>query len=248
MRRRILSAVCLLALLAGFLRPDEKKPAEPRWEGDLALGLSLSKGNTDATSFSFTFSADGPINTAKTMIWKNKGVLLFSQTNGETSSESLLANSRINWQLNGRLFTYFEFQGQRDRFKNFGYRFLPSLGFGYKFLDTESVVLGLDAGLSQVFTKYYDTGVTENYTGLKGGQQFNWKLSETAEIIEVLEVNADITRLSDFFFRLEMNLITAITQSWSVKLTFVDSYVNRPVGTGIKKNDITFIAGISRKF
>ncbi len=247
-RRHILSAVCLLALLAGSLRPDEKKPVEPRWKGDLSLGFSLSKGNTDATSFSFTFSVDGPINAAKTMIWINKGVLLFSETNGKTNSESLLANSRIDWQWNGRLFSYFEFQGQRDRFKNFSYRLLPSFGFGYKFLDSESVVFTLDGGLSQVFTKYYDTGDTENYTGLKGGQQFGWKISKTAEIIEVLQINADLARLSDFFFRLEVNLVTAITQSWSVKLTFVESYDNRPVGTRIKKNDITFIAGISRKF
>jgi putative salt-induced outer membrane protein YdiY len=248
MRRHLFSAVCLLALLAGSLRPADKKSDEPHWKGDLSLGFSLSKGNTDATSFSFTFSTDGPLNTAKTMIWKNKGVLLFSQTDGKTSSESLLANSRIDWECNGRLFSYFEFQGQRDRFKNFSYRLLPSFGLGYNVLDQESVGLILDAGLSQVVTRYYDTGDIETYTGLKGGQQFDWQISKTAELIEVLQINADFAKLSDFFLRLEVSLLTAITQSWSVKLTFVDSYDNIPVGARIKRNDITFIAGISRKF
>jgi hypothetical protein len=46
----------------------------------------------------------------------------------------------------------------------------------------------------------------------------------------------------------EANLITAIVRSWSVKLTFIDNLDNKPVGFGVKKNDITLIAGTSRKF
>jgi len=42
--------------------------------------------------------------------------------------------------------------------------------------------------------------------------------------------------------------ITAIAERWSVKLTFIDTYDSQPVGIGIEKNDITFIAGLSWKF
>jgi putative salt-induced outer membrane protein YdiY len=246
--RRNASWAWILVLLICLPGSAQDKGKEPRWQGNLSLGLSIAKGNTNSTSFSFIFAAGGPINQSKSAVWENKGVFLFSRTEGKTSAESLLVGSRIDWKYSGRYFAYAELQGLRDRFKNFSYRILPSFGFGYKILNGNSASLRLDIGLSQVFTQYYDTKDTESFTGLKSGQQFGWKISKSAEIREILEINFDVRRMSDFFLRLQADLITAITESWSVKLTFIEGYDNMPVGTRIKKNDITFIAGISRKF
>jgi putative salt-induced outer membrane protein YdiY len=227
---------------------DEAKEEPPRWKGDVSLGLSLARGNTQSSSFSFTFAADGPVNKANTLIWANKAIYLFGEVDGETSAENLLVASRLDWEHAGRLYSYYELQGVRDRFKNYSYRLLPAVGIGYKVIAAETLALGLDVGLSQVFTKYYDTGDTDNYTGLKIGEQFVWKIAETSELNQKVEIAPDVSELKRYFLRLEANLITAIAKSWSVKLTFIENYDNKPVGPGIKKNDVTFIAGLSRKF
>jgi putative salt-induced outer membrane protein YdiY len=236
-------------VFSGFGWGGAKKPPLPaRWKGDVSMGLSLSRGNTHTTNFSFTFSAGGPLDRAKSKVWSNKGIFLLGELNGETRTESLLYVSRVDWKHKEGLFSYYEFQAIRDRFRNYSYRLLPALGAGYDFLASETFILGVDLGLAEVLTKYYESGLTESYSGLKTGQDLDWRISETAEFNQKLEINYDISNFSNFFVRLEANLITAISKGWSVKLTFIDGYVNEPVGEDIGKNDITFITGISRKF
>jgi putative salt-induced outer membrane protein YdiY len=247
--KRTFAAVFMLILcLAAFGRADEPKEEPHHWKGDISLGLSLARGNSQSSSFSFTCAADGPVNKANTLIWANRAIYLFGEMDGETSAENILAASRLDWGHTRRLYSYYELQGTRDRFKNYSYRILPAVGLGYKVIAAETVTLGLDAGLSQVVTKYYDTGDTDSYPGLKIGQQLVWKIAETSEFNEKVEIAPDLSAFKRYFLRLEANLITAIAKSWSVKLTLIDSYDNKPVGPGIKKNDVTFIAGLSRKF
>ncbi len=248
-KTKTFTLVMILVLLpALYGRADEGKEEPPHWKGDVSLGLSLARGNSQSSNFSFTFAAAGPVNKANTLFWANKAICLFGEMDGETSAENLLIASRLDWEHSGRLYSYYEIQMVRDRFKNYSYRLLPAVGLGYKIIAAESFSLGLDAGLSQVITKFYDSGETESYTGLKIGQQLTWKISETAEFNEKAEIAPDISDFGRYYLRFEANLITAIAKSWSVKLTLIDNYDNAPVGPGIKKNDVTFIAGVSRKF
>lgn len=241
----ILAAVlCLSGVFAGFAQ--EKEAEVPHWKGDVSLGLSLARGNTQSSNFSFSFAAGGPV--GKNLMLENKGIYLFAEADDKTSAESGLIASRLNWQHTDRLFSYYELQADRDRFKNYSSRFMPAVGVGYKVVAQEAVSLILDAGLSQVFTNFYDATDSESYTGLKGGQAFVWKISKTSEFNEKAEITGDVSDLGRYFLRLEANLVTAITNSWAVKLTVIDTYDSRPVGLGIKENDIIFIAGISRKF
>ncbi len=245
---RALIIASLLVLSLGLSGLAEEKKEPPHWKGDVSLGLSLARGNSQSSSFSFTFAADGPINKANTLLWANKAIYLFGEMDGETSAENLLLSSRIDWQHTARLYSYYELQGIRDQFKNYSYRILPAVGLGYKVIARDTVSLGMDAGLSQVFAKYYDTGDTESFTALKFGYLLIWKIAETSEFNEKLEYEPDVSDFGRYFLRFEANLIAAIAKKWSVKLTFIDTYDSQPVGFGIEKNDITFIAGLSWKF
>jgi putative salt-induced outer membrane protein YdiY len=237
----------ILFLCVAFVSTAQEKAEEvPHWKGDVSLGLSLARGNTQSSNFSFSFSAGGPV--GKNLMWDNKGIYLFAEADDETSAESGLIASRLNWQHTNRLFSYYELQADHDRFKNYSSRFMPAVGLGYKVVAQEAVSLVLDAGLSEVLTNYYDNSASDSYLGLKGGQALIWKISKTSEFNEKAEITGDVSDFGRYFLRLEANLITAITNSWAVKLTVIDTYDSRPVGLGIKENDVVFIAGISSKF
>jgi putative salt-induced outer membrane protein YdiY len=178
----------------------------------------------------------------------SKAYFLLSKEKDVTNAESLGLESQVDWNLSERFFTYFDILGLRDRFKNYSYRILPSAGAGYKLVAAEKVQLSVSAGLSEVFTKYYDSGETDSYTGIALGNQFTWKISESAELSQALALNSDISELSRYFLRFEASLATALTKGLSVKLTLMDSYDSQPEGEGIKKNDISFLAGLSAKF
>ncbi|HOI44480.1 MAG TPA: DUF481 domain-containing protein [Candidatus Aminicenantes bacterium] len=245
-RKAAVPVIGFTLLLASFSFAREKPAEVPPWKGDIALSLSLSRGNARSMNFGFTFAADGPV--GRNLTLENKGVYLFGEVDSATSVESAQVSSRLGWKHSSRVFSFYELQAVRNRFKNYSYRFMPAAGFGYKAVDQKNLVIALDAGVSGVASRYYDTGDTASFAGLKLGESLVWKISETAEFNEKLEINSDISRMSRYFFRLETNLVTALAKSWAVKLTFINYYENRPVGLGIKKNDITLITGISRKF
>ena len=157
-------------------------------------------------------------------------------------------DSQIQWKHSERFFSYYGIQVIRDRFKNYSYRILPGLGLGYKVMALENIQLSASAGLAQVLTKYHDSGETDSYTGITLANKLTWKISPTAEISQSLSLNTDVSELSHYFLQFEISLASAITKGLSVKLTLMDSYDNNPVGEGIKKNDVSFIAGLSAKF
>jgi putative salt-induced outer membrane protein YdiY len=225
---------------------QEKAAEQNKWSGDAGVGLAIARGNTETTNLSITLSAKGPL--SKSFASTSKAYFLLSKEKDVTNAESLGLESQIDWNLSERFFTYFDILGLRDRFKNYSYRILPSAGAGYKLVAAEKVQLSVSAGLSEVFTKYYDSGETDSYTGIALGNQFTWKISESAELSQALALNSDISELSRYFLRFEASLATALTKGLSVKLTLMDSYDSQPEGEGIKKNDISFLAGLSAKF
>ncbi len=237
----------LIFCLAGFSLAEEKiKENKTEWSGDISTGFSLAKGNTNTTNISLSFSAKGKV--SKMIEWLSSGFFLFDRVEGETRAESLGLGSRMSWQHSERFFSYFELQGIRDRFKNYEYRILPSVGAGIKILVGDKVSLSANAGIAEVFTKYLDTGQSDSYTGLTIGNLFVWKISETAELSQQLTVNSDISKIENYFARLELNLAAAIAAGWALKLAFIDNFDNNPVGENIKKNDMAFLAGLSKKF
>lgn len=235
----------ILCLVIGLNAQDNEK-TEKKWGGDAAMGLALARGNTDTTNLSLTLSVGGPL--SESIDNTNKVYFLLSKEGDITNAESMGLDSQINWKHSERLFSFYGIQGIRDRFKNYSYRILPSAGLGYKILTADNLQMSANAGLSQVFTKYYDSEETDSFTGIVLGNQLIWKVSPTAEVSQSLSLNSNLSDLGQYFLQLEVSLASAITKGFSVKLTLMDKFDSKPVGEGIKKNDISFIAGLSAKF
>jgi putative salt-induced outer membrane protein YdiY len=234
----------ILCLFLG-LHAQETENEGKKWSGDASVGFALARGNTETTNLSVTLSATGPL--SETIDSKNKAYFLLNKQKEFTNAESMGLESHIQWKHTERFFSYYGIQGLRDKFKNYSYRLLPGLGLGYKFIEQEKVLLSGNAGLSQVLTKYYNSGETDSYTGIALGNEFVWKISPTAEIFQSLSLTTNISDLSHTFLQLEISLASAITKGLSLKLTLMDKFDNKPVGD-IKKNDLSFIAGLSAKF
>jgi putative salt-induced outer membrane protein YdiY len=228
------------------LSAQDAENEENKWGGDASVGLALARGNTETIHLSFTFSAAGPL--SQSINSTNKAFFLLSKEKEITNAESMGLESQIQWNHSERFFSYYGIQGLRDRFKNYSYRILPGLGLGYKILTEESLLLSATAGFSQVFTKYYESEETDSFTGIALGNQLTWKVSPTAEISQTLSFDTNISDLNHYFLQFEISLASAITKGLSVKLMLMDKYDSKPVGENIKKNDISFIAGLSAKY
>jgi len=228
------------------LQAQDGEDGAQKWAGYVSLGLSLNKGNSDTLDVSFDFQADHSF--SQKFEWRNSGLILFGKADQATTKESYLLSTGINWHHTARILSYYHVQGTRDRFKNYDYRVLPGLGVGYKILTREKSKLTLSGGLSLVTTQYFDTGDHTSYVGLSLSDEFTWDITEQAQFNQKLELNFRFNDFNHYLWHFEANLITNIIKSWAVKLTFINGHDSKPVGEGIKKNDYSFLAGISKKF
>lgn len=239
----------ILAITLGFISisfAQEETPEPSKLTGDVSLGFSLSKGNSENTNISFTFNLNGQLSDKIT--WINNALFLFGKAGEITNTETYQLGTRLNWQHSERFFSYYEIQGIRDKFKNYNYRILPGLGVGYKFINQEKLLFAGNTGIAEVFTKYFDSGETDSYLGVTVAEEFTWKFSETAEFTQKWEWNFRTSKLSHYLSYFEANLISKMIKNWGIKLTIINRHDSQPVGEGIKKNDFTFLAGISTKY
>lgn len=236
---------CILSMSLGSYAQEEKEDPM-KWNGDLSFGVSIAKGNTDASTLSFTFSADKKL--SEKFDWKNKGIFLGGRAEGILNSQSLEVTSTGEWSHSERFFSRYEINGIHDRFRNFRYRIIPSIGVGYKLVYSEASELSLKTGLSDTFTKFYDSGETASFAGVFLGNDFLWKVSSGAELKQLSSVNLDLSDTNHVLAQFEMSLSAAIVKNWAIKISFIDKYDSAPETEGVKKNDLTFLTNISWKF
>lgn len=240
MKRVIVAAGMMLAVVLSGLA------SERGFSGDASFGLSSTSGNSDTTSVSFTFTADRQL--SERYKWLNKGSYLWSDADGETTSDRTSLDTRLEWHPRERFFGYVQAGYLRDQFKDFDYRLTPGIGAGWTVLKRADKTLDLTAGLSGVFTSYRISGETDSYTAVQLGNTFKWKITDTADLSQSLRFSADISELDRYFIEFEMSLAVSINSRWGLKVSVTDNYESRPPSPDIKKNDTALIAGITYRF
>lgn len=246
MKKRIVIFFGLILYLFSMIYAQDEKEEPAGWNGDLALGIALARGNSNTTNISLSFAAEKLL--SNRFEWANKGNYLLGRTENTKNSETIEITSTAKWSHTEDFFTQIEVTALQDKFKNFNYRIIPYLGIGYRIIQSDKAEVSLKSGISGVFTTFEDTGEKDYFTGPVIGNEFVWKISPAAEFVQNFAVNSNFSRLNNYFARLEMSLSAAIINGWAIKISFIDKYENLPVGEGIKKNDVQFLTSLSWKF
>lgn len=146
------------------------------WTGEAELSGARSTGNTDQVTVGLAGEAAREIGK-----WRHKfeGLIDFEESNGETTRRRWLLNYEPNYSFNDRAYSFGFFQFEDDAFGSFDYRFSESIGLGYQVVRSENVTLSLEGGPGARHIKYWEEGVTTEFTGLFRGA-FEWRLSESA--------------------------------------------------------------------
>lgn len=244
MRNFVLFGLILCLFTMIYAQEEEKKPSG--WNGDVSLGIALARGNSNTTNISLSFTAEKFL--SKNLEWANRGNYLLGRTANTKNSETIEITSTAKWAHTEDFFTQIEIIALQDKFKNYNYRIIPHLGIGYKIIQSDKAEASLMSGISGVFTKYEDTGEKDYFTGLMIGNECIWKISPTAEFVQNLTMNFNVSRLDNYFARLEMSVSAAIATGWALKISMIDKYESLPIGEDIEKNDIIFLTNLSWKF
>ncbi len=255
MTHKIRTAACMGAvLLAGassaFAQAqDAAAPTQPvsKWDKSAALGLTLTRGNSDTLLFTgnvlatrkqarneYNFGADAT----------------YGETEGDTTAQNFHGFGQYNYLFTERAFGYFRVDGLHDDVAAIKYRFIASPGVGYYFIKTTDATLRGEVGPGFIYERtlwsdgeFHDKG----YMTLRVAERYDQKLNERVKLWQSLEFLPQVDRFENYLINAEVGVDTSITPKLSLRTYLQDSYRSKP-STGREKNDLKLVVAIAYKF
>jgi len=171
-------------LLAAPVLADEE--AESLWSGKATLGYLATSGNTDNsnlnTGFDLTYTPGE---------WKHALELraIYATEDNAATTESYRAAWNSERSITDNDFLFGRLDWRKNRFSTYERQFSQTVGYGRRLINTEKYALNVTAGAGARQSDIA-TGTTENEAILRGGLNYAWQLSGTAEIRQDLAVEA----------------------------------------------------------
>jgi putative salt-induced outer membrane protein YdiY len=219
------------------------------WTANFDLAFGFTDATTDTTSLS----------TALELRRKKKpfdfffgGYYFFrtSKESGEsrvTDENRLLGRARLDRDLSERTFAFGQLTAEYDEIQDLSLRTDPVVGFGYRFINSEKLMISGRSGPGYVYQRYFGGEVEDYFTILFGGDleaelPYGSKLRWGAEYLpEVSDWQGN------YLIRTFANWTMPIIGWLDFKITVFDTYNNRPPDD-TERNTLTTTAGLSFRF
>jgi len=220
-------------------------PPPPVWTGSASAGLGLTSGNSDTKNLNLSFEA---VRDPKTKnVFKLSALYLWSEQEGQESANRLAALVRDEYTFAPRGFLFGQVQYLRDPFKEISYLVAPTVGAGFKLVDTDPTKLSVDAGVGGSWEK--DDSLDVDFSGVvSGGERFSHKLSENASVTQSATALWKMADFGDALYVVGAGVSASLTTRTAVKFEVLDTYKSKPVSAGIVKNDVAVLASLVYKF
>jgi putative salt-induced outer membrane protein YdiY len=217
------------------------------WNGYVDLGLSLTRGNADTTSFTLGANAVRATKRDRTSVYFTS-LYAANKTSGisVTTANAVRGGLRYELNLSERSFVFGFGDAESDEFQKLDLRMVLGGGFGYYVKKTERSQFQLFGGGS--LNKEYFTDNTKRTSGeALFGEGFNTKLSDRVLFSERFTLFPNLSETGQFRATFDSSLVTKLSKwlDWHVSLS--DRYLSNPVDFA-KKNDVLLTTGLRLSF
>jgi putative salt-induced outer membrane protein YdiY len=231
----------LPVLVIGFccISAEAQEPTPPQvWTGNFGAGIALTNGNTDTTSVNVSMALVR--DPKKVNVLRLNGLYLRGDKESVLIVNQTQFTIRDELNMSPRLFVFGQGNYVKDTFKGIRNLYSPSAGVGYKFINADRMLLGLDNSLGGVSES--DIGAPRVTTGAyNAGQRFSWKASKTATITESIASLWKTNNWADSLHNFSSGIALSVTGHSEVKIEFLDTYKTHPPVAGLKRNDKSLI-------
>lgn len=222
MNVRLVFGTLLLASLA--------VPAHAEWKGKGEVGIVFARGNSDTETGNIKLDMATELER-----WKHG----FGIAALRSSSEDVLTAERYgaNWQsdfkINDRSFWFGGLRYEQDEFSGFDYQASATTGYGYKFIDSDTVKLAGQLGAGYRRSKNAVTLATEGEGIVTGQLAYEHQLTSTTKLIDklVVESGSDNTFASN-----DLSLQVSMTERLALSFGIGVRYNSDPPA-GLKSTD-----------
>jgi putative salt-induced outer membrane protein len=156
--------------------PPAEKERGP-WSGKAALGFLATSGNTESSSLNSAFTI-----AYATGRWAHsvEAAAIKTSENDQTSAEAYAVGWKTEFNMTDRDFVFGRVNWRKDRFSGYEQQLSESVGYGRRLIDTGVHFLNVELGAGARQADLVD-GTTEEDFILRGGINYQWKFSETAQ-------------------------------------------------------------------
>jgi putative salt-induced outer membrane protein len=248
------AVLLVLALLACWARPASAQntcpcppppPPDPVWTGSIGAGLAFTSGNTDTSSVNVSFDVKRDPKT-KT-VFKADGLYLRSSRDGDAIVDRSQLNGRVEYAISPRAYAFGQLQYARDQFKRIDYLIAPTVGAGYKVIDTKQTTLTTDGGLGIVTEK--NPGLDTKTSGaVSAAEKLTHKLNAVTTFTQSVTALWKMNDFGDALYAIGAGVTANVATRFQIKLEVLDTVKTRPPDALTQKNDIAFLTSVIYKF
>lgn len=203
------------------------------WSGKVTLGYLATDGNTDNTSLNSGFDVDY---TTRKWLHGLSGSAVNATQGGASTAENYVLGWKTEYNFSATNYAFGRVDWRKDRFSGYDQQLSETVGYGRRLLETERHILNAEIGAGARQLDLPD-GTSEDDVILRGGIDYVWQFSETAQFTQDLVVESGDTNTF-------LESISAIKATLIGDLALVASYTirnNSDVPVGTEKTD-TFTA------
>jgi putative salt-induced outer membrane protein YdiY len=217
------------------------------WSGNLDTGLSLSRGNSDTSTFNFGFNATRATTRDKISVYMTT---LYSK-NSTTGPSEVTANAkrggiRYDVNLSPKVFAFGTVDLENDEFQKLDLRLTLGGGIGWHAIKTDSTSFDIFAG-GALDRENYSTGLDRSSGEALIGEELTHKLSKRSSFKERAVFFPNMTESGEYLFILDSSVVTLLKTWLGWTVTFSDRYNSNPV-LGTKSNDVLLSTGLRLTF
>jgi putative salt-induced outer membrane protein YdiY len=247
-RHLVAIAVAILAVGCGLTHAQTPAtvtaPKTNSWEGDVNAGLTLTRGNSDSVLFVLGGNAKKKWDQNEFALGAAAG---YGQSDNVNNNEFAQGYAQYNRLFTDRFYGGLRLDANYDGIAKLSYRFTVTPLVGYYLIKGTNTTLAVEAGPSLVTEKYfYET--PDTYCGLRFGEKYDQKLTETTKIWEYASYTPQVDRWQEnYVVTIEAGIDTAISKQWGLRVVLQDIYTSEPAA-GSVYNELRLIAGTRYKF
>ena len=230
-------------------------PAKIPWNGSIAAGLTLTRGNSDTllvTAGALT-EKKGPVNEwslgadgayGENKVTTGTGTNKTSQYVKNTDMAHLFG--QYNHLFSEKFYGYLRVNALHDGISDLQYRLTIGPGAGYYLLKETNTTLAVESGAAVVFERL---GNEDNsYATLRFAERFEHKFFEQkARLWQNAEILPQVDDFNNFIVNAEIGIETALSKKLSLQTFVVDNFINEPA-SGRLQNDVKIVSGLKYKF
>ncbi len=225
--------------------PAPPPPPPGLWEGTAGAGLALTRGNSDTLTFNLAFDATRDPKTKNVL--KAKGLFLRGSQDDELVANRLSFTLRDQYAVTDRSFVYGQIEYLRDTFKLIDYLVAPTVGVGYKVVDTPATTFAVDGGIGAVVEKNPDVDANTSLA-ITAGEKLEHQLTPTATLKHAVTALWKADDVADGLYTFSIGLATKISERLQLSCDLLDTFKNKPPTATTKKNDVALVTAVTAKF